>query len=187
MNRKAFTVVEIIISLSLLMILWTISFINLSDNTNDALKVKMLSDIQWLNSEMWISISKWNDISKLIINSNSNNLVNSGSFIEWWKYKLWDLKYKAWQFNFKILNLKKDNYVYIDRWIKKEYILWYIRTSKKIYFEFAWEILNKWWKNEALISWNYFKFLPSDSHWLISEKNFDIWIINWEVLKWSFY
>jgi len=187
-NIKAFTIVELIVVVTILAILWTIAFISLQEYTWDAKKSKILYDIRNLTSMMEVNLSKWGDLDNIVLNDRTIiNWVNTWATISSGAYILWSVKYEIWTFNFKKLKINWSDFVYDDSWIDRDYIFWYVKTPKKLYYEFIWQTLNQAWKYNVIIAWNYSNFWSSDSLGLISENWFNIWLQNWDTLTWSLY
>jgi prepilin-type N-terminal cleavage/methylation domain-containing protein len=187
-KNKAFTLVELLVVVTILAILWTIAFISLMWYSNDARKSKARYNMTNLNAAMEVYLSKGEDIDWILeTNRTSINWINTWYTISSGAYRVWNLKYEVGTFNFKKLRINWADFKYEINWEKKDYLFWYIRTPKKIYYEYASELENQWWKHIAFIVWKYFPLNATDAPWLISEKNFDIWLIDWQALTWSLY
>ncbi len=188
LSKKAFTLVELIVVITILAILGTIAFISYTNLTQDASKTKIISDLRELAKKIEVDLSKWKKLDNLIwVNTNNTNLVNTWSTILSWSYILWNLDYWVWILNFKKLKVNRESFKYKINWEERDYIFSYVKTPKKIYYQFAWEFKNNLWKYNVLISWNYFYVSNTDTKWLISENWYDIWLKNWDILTWSLY
>ena len=187
-QKKGFTLVELIVVITILAILGTIAFISLQGYSNSANRSKVLYDIRLLNSSMEINLWKWVLLENLVLNNKKIiNWVNTWTTIDAWKYILWNLTYEVWTFDYKKLRENWSNYLYNDSGELKEFIFWYVRTPKKLYYEFAWQVKNDAWDYEVLISWNYYETSETDALWLISESSSTLWLQNWYTLTWSLY
>ncbi len=187
-KRTAFTLVELIVVITILAILATIAFISIQWYTSWAKDSKILYDVRNLTSTMEINLSKGWDLDNLVLNDKTElNWVNTWKTVSLWEYKLWDLKYEVWSFDFRKLKINWADFVYKDSWIDRQYMFWYVKTPRKLYYEFAWQTLNPAWKYNIIISWNYRAFGPTDASGLISENGFSKWLTNWMVLTWSLY
>ena len=184
----AFTLVELIVVISVLAILGTIAFISLQWQNNKAKNSKLLYDIRTLNSTMEVALSRWAELNNLVLNNRMHiNWVNTWTTILSWSYVLWDLEYEVWTFDYTKLRIVWSDYQYNDWWESKEYIFWYTRTPEKLYYEYAGQVKNSAWKYEVITSWNYSQYIWTDTRGLISEVWYDIWLQNWDVLTWSLY
>lgn len=185
---KAFTLVELIVVITILAILWTIAFISLQEYNWDARKSKILYDLRNLNSAMEVYLSRWWDMDNIISNNKTiTNWVNTWKTVSSGAYILWNLKYEVGTFNFEKLKINGSDFVYDDSWIDRDYIFWYTKTPEALYYEFAGQTLNNSWKYNIIISWNYSNFWSWDSLGLISENWYDLWLQNWDTLTWSLY
>ena len=66
MKKKAFTLVELIVVITILAILWTISFISLSNYSKEARDSKRITDTSSLLSKINIEEVRWTNLSDLI-------------------------------------------------------------------------------------------------------------------------
>ena len=187
-NKTWFTLVELIIVITILAILTTIGFISFGWNIWKANKSKIVTNLKNINTLIESKLSMWNDINDFITGSLiAENWVNTGSTISSWAYILWDLNYKVWNINFFKLKLSWKNFkIETNSW-KTDYIFSTLKTPDTIFYQIAWEIKNESWKNEVIIYWKYFNKTDSDAKWLISEKWYDIWLKNNQVMTWSLY
>ena len=71
MKKKAFTLVELIVVITILAILWTISFISLSNYSKEARDSKRITDTSSLLSKINIEEVRWRPLSDLIINTET--------------------------------------------------------------------------------------------------------------------
>jgi prepilin-type N-terminal cleavage/methylation domain-containing protein len=187
-QKKAFTLVELIVVITILAILWTLAFVSFQSYNNDARNSKILYDVRNLTKAMESKLSTWDDLDSLVSNYKTTiNGVNTGSTIMSWAYVLWNLKYEVWSFDFTKLSINWSDFVYEDQWIKRDYIFAYTKTPSKLLYEFAWQIYNAAWKYDVVIAGNYYSVASSDTKWLISENWYDIWLQNWQTLTWSLY
>lgn len=187
-NKYAFTIVELIVVITILTILSTIAFISVQEYSSWAKDSKILYDIRNLTSAIEIDLSKGWDLDDLVLNDRTiTNWVNTWKTVSSWEYILGNLKYEVWSFDFSKLKLNWTDFVYDDSWVDRNYMFWYVKTSNKLYYEFAWQSLNQAWKYDLIISWNYRDFWPTDALWLISENWFSKWLKDWMTLTWSLY
>ena len=187
-NKKAFTLVELIVVITILAILATIAFISLSWYTKEASNSKILYDVRNLTKVMEIRLSRWGDLDNLVLNDRTSiNWVNETLTVSSGAYVLSALTYEVWTFDFGKMKINWSDFVYDDKWDKREYMFGYVKTPVKLFYEFAGQVMNQAWKYDVIISWNYFDISSTDTKWLISENWENIWLENWNTLTWSLY
>ena len=187
-NKNAFTLVELIVVITILAILGTIAFLSLSWYSRDARNSKIVYDVKNLTKMMEVKLSKGEDLDNLVLNNRmSINWVNSGSTVLSWAYLLSDLDYWVGTFDFKKMRMNWDDFVYNDRWVERPYLFAYVKTPEKLFYEFVAQNMNQSWRYSAVISWDYYRKSSIDTKWLISENWYDVWLKNWEILTWSLY
>lgn len=115
-ERKAFTLVELVITITIIVILASISFLNIWDYTKNARDTVRISDLDNIVSVMNLSLSTWDDLIK------PDNIVSENVKFQ----ETWDLNWIEWEFweqNFakysNLSNLPKDpklknNYKYFQ-------------------------------------------------------------------------
>lgn len=186
-NKKGFTLVELIVVITILVILATIWFIYFSWNVSEANKTKLTTNLISINKLLSTELSSWKDISNYLTgNLIIKNWVNRSLTIGSWTYILWNLDYKVWKLNFYKIKTKWDDFkVKTNSW-NLNYIFATLKFPGKVYHQIAWQFKNESWLNEVVIYWKFYSNWP-DTKWLISEKGFDIWLENWETLTWSLY
>jgi len=159
-NNKAFTLVELIVVITILAILWTIAFINLQWYSVWARDSKRLSDIVNIYKKINIELSKWTKLDKFLIWNSIWPLT-----INW---NLWVRN--QWITNFLALNEDSDKFK--DPKINLDYVLsysdWWTWTWAYKFIQVA--TINEE-KNEAVVIWNYYKIQSSDSPSLILNLN----------------
>lgn len=181
--KKAFTLVELIVVITILAILWTIAFISLSGYSADARDAKRLSDTSSLLSKINIENARGMELEELITNATWTTLQIL------WKE---DQNVKTfWIANFENLKENRDNFM--DPFYKNQdylfaYVEWW-RWSGSYSFVQSATISEK--KNATIIKWNYYKSIPEDadslfktSTWYIFKNN-DERLIYWEGWTWN--
>lgn len=113
-QKNAFTLVELIVVITILAILWTIAFINLQWYSMWARDSKRVSDISNIQKKIWIEMWKWTPLSTLINTVKTNLWLtidnNTATSIQWTA-------------NFQ--NLKEDGNSFKDPTTKWDYVLSY--------------------------------------------------------------
>ncbi len=188
LKKNAFSITELIVVIVILLILSSLWFIHLAEYFWNAKKSKIIYDIKSLTSNTEIKLSKWFDIKDLIIkNENNTNKVYGLVTIGSGKYILDELKYEVGSFDFSKLKINKNDFLYEDSWKLREYIFGYAKTSKKVYYEFAWQVFDSTWKYDVFVSGSYKKLSSTDTKGLISENWYSSWLKNWMTLTGSLY
>lgn len=146
--KRAFTLVELIVVITILAILWTISFISLSWYSKEARDAKRAMDTSMLLSKINIEETRWTQLSALVTETEDAYLQilwKTGSLVKtFWKANFETLKENPK--NFKDPSNKELDY-------PLAYTIW--RTWKNAYrFVQIATILEK--ENKTVIKWNYY-------------------------------
>ena len=180
MKKKAFTLVELIVVITILAILWTIAFISLSDYSKEARDSKRITDTSNLLSKINVENVRWINMSELInpLEKKTNILtINS-------KKEDWLQGYP----NFNALKEPEENF--LDPKSKHRYpfayAIWWEWKESYNFMQMA-TVSEKDWR--ARLVWNYYKFNnDTDSpslfvqDWKDWEDIDDDYIVdNWEV------
>ena len=187
-QKKGFTLVELIVVITILAILGTIAFISLQGYSQDANNAKIRSDVKNLTTMIEVNLSKGLDVENLVLSDKTLiNWVNTWATIFSGSYILNNLIYEVGTFDFKKFRQNWDDFVYSNGVWDRDYIFWYVKSSEGLFYQFWAQIKNQAWNYDAVIVWNYASFWNSDALWLISESWYDIWVKNWTTLTWSLY
>ena len=146
-NKAWFTLIELIVTITILAILATLAFLWLKDYNLDARNAKRVNNINNLN--VWITkkIIEWIDI-KSFVKDKSNELKEPS--IWWNKSILWQ-NYNAGSINYNVLDIKAKDFL-DPNW--HPYILWYT-TKLDNKYEIAATLENWSWEKTSKITWNY--------------------------------
>ncbi|MDD2907712.1 MAG: FISUMP domain-containing protein [Candidatus Gracilibacteria bacterium] len=152
-NNKAFTLVELIVVITILAILGTIAFINLQGYSISARDGKRVSDINNIMKKIGIESSKGTSLSTLITTTKTNLGLtingNTGSSI---------------QGTANFANLKEDGSKFKDPVTKGDYVLSYsVGGSGTGAYKFNQVSTVNEEENTAVVKGNYYKMQPSDS------------------------
>jgi prepilin-type N-terminal cleavage/methylation domain-containing protein len=164
--KKAFTLVELIVVITILAILATISFITLQGFTSQARDTKRISDIRNLISKITIEHTKWASYEDLIVTQKTNS---------WFTINWLPATSHQWPANF--TNLKENPNKFKDPLTGKNYIFSY--TVWNWYDFLQWATISEQNDNNAVVLWNYYQTSLGDIDWLIFDEN-DEPLINWE-------
>lgn len=160
-GASAFTLVEIIVVITILSVLWTIAFVWFQSHLVQSRDTKRISDINWLSKKIEIeaNLKNENPISSYLLTSIAQNSLDdnygsayswSVSIISWINYWVWDID---------IALLKEDTNQFLDPITNKGYVFWYIESKYSNMFQIS-SILES--TNTAIIAWNYHKMWNSD-------------------------
>ena len=154
MKKKAFTLVELIVVITILAILWTIAFISLSWYSKEARDSKRITDTSGLLSKINIEEVRWNTLDKLITNTRTATgqiLWKTGStFQTFWKANFKTLKED--EKNFRDPKNKSQNY-------PMAYTIW---GGGKDAYKFIQVASVSEEKNRNIIKWNYYTLSKQD-------------------------
>ena len=149
MHKRAFTLVELIVVITILAILWTIAFISLSDYSKEARDSKRITDTSNLLSKINVENVRWINMSELInpLEKKTNILtINS-------KKEDWLQGYP----NFNALKEPEENF--LDPKSKHRYpfayAIWWEWKESYNFMQMA-TVSEKDWR--ARLVWNYYKF-----------------------------
>jgi prepilin-type N-terminal cleavage/methylation domain-containing protein len=160
-NTKAFTLVELIVVITILAILWTIAFVSFQGytrNSRDSVRFSDISKIK-LSLELFI-INNW----KYPDPTNWINITYSGTTI-WQQWNFWESTF---------INVKNLNKIPTDPLVNSEYT--YSVTTNRMNYEI-------WW----ILEWNNLSQLnlinKTYALWTIDAQSYVIWTYNWKILK----
>ena len=184
MKTRAFTLVELIVVITILAILWTIAFISLSWYSKEARDAKRAIDTSSLLGKINIEQTRWTPISDLITETDNvylQILWKSGSLVKtFWEADFKNLKEN--EKNFRDPSNKNQNY-------PLAYAIWWTWKDAYKFIQIA-TISER--ENKAVIKWNYYRSEdPKDAKslfltwWTTQEdwKELENW---WEILPYPF-
>lgn len=165
--NKAFTLVELIVVITILAILWTIAFISFqwySKTSRDSVRISDMNNIEKAMELFYLDVNKYPEPS------HSNGITYSWSIVLWYQWLFWDQTKNNLRYLDKLPvdPLSQKEYTYSVTNNKQEYELAWIRESE----DFAYINLNNLyaWDNLAytIIKWNYNWFLLKSSDFIFS-------------------
>jgi len=165
---KGFTLVELIVVITILAILWTIAFINLQWYSWSARDSKRESDVSNILKKVSVEQIKWVTWWELIDNQSTNSVVIN------------EIATNAIQWTPKFLQLKEDWNSFKDPATKADYVLSYAKwwTSTWAYNFLQIATINEE-RNEAVVKWNYYMFnTVTDSPSIIKNAS-DLFVVDW--------
>ena len=147
-NKKAFTFIEMIISVSIIVLLAVVWNSYLSKNTENSNNTKVISDLETLdNSLTSYSEETWN---LPLAGWNNNFFKEDTSYVH-----SWEDPETFWAHGFITQNTipkKYLNYLPLDPITKQYY--WYWRTKKSMQLEISGVIMENW-EPKSVVNWNY--------------------------------
>lgn len=161
--KKAFTLVELIVVITILAILWTISFISLQWYSAEARDSKRISDTSSLLTKVNIEQTKWEiPLEKLIVSTHTY----SGQIL--WKA---NSPYESmWKVDFELLKENPENFK--DPSTKADYPMAYAIWGTWTWaYKFIQILTRSEKENQAVIKWNYY----TTSTWDIPSLFFEDW------------
>jgi len=151
---KAFTLVELIVVITILAILGTIAFINLQWYSISARDGKRLSDVNNIFKKISIEKIKWVSPSELI-----KDEVDIETWLTiWW---ITPTDWKQWTVDFQKIKENEDSFKDPIWWdYIYSYAVWWMWTWTYRFTQIA--TINEE-RNEAVVVWDYYKIEPTDS------------------------
>ena len=198
-NSKGFTLVELIIVITILAILASIWFTSFQGFSADARDTKRKSELGQIRDAMQVASVKWSAYVDMIWSWTSNVPANINlmwfSSLAVWSISTW---YKVWNINSNILGI--DNTKFTDKYFNNDYILAWVSTWHLATYQIAATLENysAWWKIAYIIwdysprsntwgaaaSWSFItpnKFVFSSNLWIFNPGDMVIWIWAWSV------
>lgn len=127
--NKWFTLIELIVVITILSILATVWFISYSSYVVTARDTQRKSDLSIINNEIKKVLLNWFNLISLVNTWTINNTW-SWEFYIWWKNLSLNSSYKAWSINFDYL-INISNKLF-DPKTKNDYVLWIYNNNYEI-------------------------------------------------------
>jgi len=191
MNKKGFTLVELIVVITILAILWTIAFISLQGYTSDAKNTKVESDLR--NIAWAIEVARTRNDLRIIdavINASTSNTIADTSLVNWWSSSVTSSWATYVVGNIDFLKLGQNWEEFKDPnsfdW-EQEYIYAAIINTGFSSFQLAWQIIENDLK-KAQLKWPYAVIDPAqDATSLISSRANEIPLEDKKEFVWDLY
>ena len=154
MHKRAFTLVELIVVITILAILWTIAFISLQWYSSEARDAKRWTDVRGLLTKLNIEqTSKWLSYKEMLKSPEMHNLrINWDDTAESYE----------WTINFELLKEGPNNFRDPDTKADYEFATANWTSSWETYNFIQW----RYWsekENKEVILWNYYQFQEDDA------------------------
>lgn len=184
-NNKAFTLVELIVVITILAILWTVAFLSLQEYTTLARNSVRIDWVSKIASAVEIKKQWWINILSFV---NTGNELSSAE-IGWESAIVWS-DYKAGTINTSAMELKNNDFT-----DPSNDQLFMIGATTKKWGEYqVVATLEQNWKNEAQISWTYRARITELLNW-----NWSLWnntfilsdlgdinkLLEWDIITWA--
>lgn len=141
-KNQAFTLIELVIVASIIVIVATIWYISMSKTSIKQDNTKRISDIIQISSAIKIEIANWKDILTLI----DEDAAFTHSSLSVWGESLWVINYRTW-------TIHKKNYQATDPTKKVQYPIW--TTTKWGWMYQVSAKISKEGLNQSYVVWNY--------------------------------
>lgn len=152
-NNRAFTLAELVVTITIIAILSTIGFVSYSYVISDSRNSQIKSEMSQLSKLFELWKTKWINIYSYVIENSYNELENPSIAWTWTNSKY----YKAWEINYKALDYKKKDKTDYKIWVTK-------KLNNKYQFSTSIEDSSNW--KIALVKWNY---NPRTKSWTLSK------------------
>ena len=169
-KKQAFTLVELIVVITILAILGTIAFISLQGYSQDAKNSKVSSDLGTLASAIEISNTKGaTDIKSILDNGKNTNveLTNSSTFGSGIALTDGTTAWIGWV-NFADLNQNGADFKDSSE-PARDYVYAYAASGSIAYYQIAGQIKTPAWAEQVYVKGNYVQKVGTDALWLIAK------------------
>ena len=174
-----FTLVELIVVITILAILGTIAFISLQWYSQDSKNTKVSSDLRTLISAIETASTENNDFSIIDL---VRDAWTYGSWVTAWTFasgaNIWSGTYNVWKINFPFIRQWEADFKDTE-W--NDYIAALISEDANpdnTFYQIVGQTRNKGGMFDALVKWNYLKIAPSDIDGLVSWTWYASWVTN---------
>lgn len=190
-TKKAFTLVELIVVITILAILGTIAFISLQGYSQDAKNAKVATDLKTLASAIEITTTKWTVFLKdLVIPVDDTIVANTRTF--WYRTSTWAEASGAlstgkpftWgTVDFAKLGQNSSDFKDSD---KHDYLFAVVAAPNwnEVSYQLAGQTKDAAGNYTAVVTGNYVKKFGADADWLIvGMSTIAAWVTNWMSLN----
>lgn len=150
-KKQWFTLVELVVVITILAILWSIAFISLQGYTSDARNSKRTSDLGSLQSALSTQLAQWQAILSFVTSVSDNRIVTWSATAIWWTWIIYGTDYDAGTINYAALPVKQVDF---QDPTEQDYAFW-ATTKKNWQYELAATIEQWQWAKIAKVQWTY--------------------------------
>lgn len=151
-KKQWFTLVELIVVITILAILWSIAFISLQGYSSDARNSKRTSDLGSLQSALSTQLAQGQAILSFVTSVSDNRIVAWATTAIWWTWIIYGTDYDAGTINYAALPAVKQ--VDFQDPTGQAYAFW-ATTKKNWQYELAATIEQGQWAKIAKVQWTY--------------------------------
>ena len=145
-SEKAFTLVELIVVITILAILWTVAFVSLQEYTTYARNAVRLDGISKVATAVQVKTQAWVWVMSFV---KPGQEVPSAQI--WWTTVIPGTNYQAWEINTRALEIKSEDFS--DPTNDKLFSMW-ATTKKWGQYEIA-STIEESWSDRAILNGNY--------------------------------
>ena len=175
-TKKAFTLVELIVVITILAILGTIAFISLQGYSGEAKNSKVISDLRNIASAIETSSTRNDTILSDVITATwtTNRIATTGTFGSWvvlsWT---WTRAYDVGKVDFAAIGQNGDDFKDPNNGTTPtDYLFGIVVSNDFKAYQLAGQIIENDIK-KARVNGTYYEAIPSDVDWLISANGND--------------
>lgn len=150
-KKQWFTLVELIVVITILAILWSIAFISLQGYSSDARNSKRTSDLGSLQSALSTQLAQWQAILSFVTSVPANRIASWASNPIGWTWVIYGTDYDAGTINYSALPVKQVDF---QDPTEQAYAFW-ATTKKNWQYELAATIEQGQWAKIAKVQWTY--------------------------------
>jgi len=164
-NKLAFTLVELIVVITILAILWTIAFISLegySRQARDATRISDMSKIKTSIELFWIEAWVFPETTDWVLVEYNTLWLNI-----WEQWLFWEVSFRSVDMLDKIPldPLIEKRYIYSVTTNRKEYQIWWILETENLVMHDRNQVNADWWEVNLRVIWNYNQSIMKVVNW----------------------
>lgn len=170
-KKQAFTLVELIVVITILAILGTIAFISLQGYSQDAKNSKVTSDVSSLAQKVNIKTTEANGATLRELLVASWTILTSNEVTWTWAWVLINNNATTWNYAVGTLNfglLGEDRNKFSDEATGKDYLYAFLAEGRTALYSVAGQIRDAAGNYTAVVKWNYYVTDTIDNIGLIS-------------------
>ena len=184
-SKKAFTLVELIVVITILAILWTVAFVSLQEYATYARNAVRLDGISKVATVVQVKTQAWIWVMSFVGSGNEVPLAQI-----WWTTAIVGNDYKAWDINTTALEIKGEDFS--DPVNDNLFLIW-ATTKKWVQYEVASSVEDSW-SDRAIVNANYEPRASETLVWtgILLENTFTLSdtrdinkLFKWDTISWT--
>ena len=184
-SKKAFTLVELIVVITILAILWTVAFVSLQEYATYARNAVRLDGISKVATVVQVKTQAWIWVMSFVGSGNEVPLAQI-----WWTTAIVGNDYKAWDINTTALEIKGEDFS--DPVNDNLFLIW-ATTKKWVQYEVASSVEDSW-SDRAIVNGNYEPRASETLVWtgILLENTFTLSdardinkLFKWDTISWT--